>query len=403
MEARAIRSRLVVWFMLSIVALSHPVHGQQVVTVILKDGTTQPPSTCLNQPAFGTLLLQRGDERVQVSYSDVDAILDASGANIAPALLGKRYRPAGLVGSTRPARRIELASGTHLDRVRYAPNPIRRELIVYEGAPPQAIPYDSIRSIRDEQGAEVTDAVLSGAAPPTGASQGGTPQAGAAAPVPAASGEIAPGVSDGLSHDPIAAPDWRVALEVNAGGNLPLGEYYEGTKGEAGYGGVLHLAVTDNLALRGSATLLGIAFEDGFGLVSLDPTLTILSQDYDIDAWRWQVGLEYWGPLSRWNRRAGFWFVHSSLGAIRHGLDGRATVRSESTSEVFTAVASTSDSRFTMTSGVGLIYVPRPHVGLTLSSDVDFVWTKVDYVNGGTGVGIKGFVLGIRLGVALLP
>jgi hypothetical protein len=400
MEAHAIRSRLVVWFLLSIVALSHPVHGQQVVTVILKDGTTRPQSSCLNQPAFGALLLQHGTEQVQVSYSDVDAILDAAGANIAPALLGKRYRPAGLDGSTRPARSIELASGARLDRFRYALNPLRRELIVYEGAPPQAIPYESIRSIHDEQGVEVTDAVLSGPAPPAGAAPSGTPQAGA--PGPAAPGEAAPAVSDGLSRGPVAAPPWRVAVALSAGLDLPLGEYYEGTKGGLGYGGILHLAVTDNLALRGGATLLGIAFEDGFGLVSLDPNLTILSQDYDIDAWRWQVGLEYWGPLSRWSPRSGFWFVHSSLGAIRHGLDGRATVRSESTSEVFTAVASTSDSRFTMTSGVGLIYLPRPHVGLTLSSDIDFVWTKVYYSNGGTGVGIKGFVPGIRLGVALL-
>ena len=126
-------------------------------------------------------------------------------------------------------------------------------------------------------------------------------------------------------------------------------------------------------------------------------------EDGQRHAVRWEAGLEYHAALRRWNRRAGFWYVHSSFGAIRHGIDARATLRYVPTGETRTVTTGTTDSRFAMTYGGGLIYRVRPRLGFVFAGDLDFVWTKVYYTNGTSGYSVRGVVPGIRAGLAFLP
>jgi hypothetical protein len=390
--------------------------AQETATVILKNGGSHPPVAYEVLPAFNCLELQGDGAPVRVSFSEIDAVVDSKGVNIAPALLGRRYRPAGLEVSgqslTRPARRIVLASGQQVERVRYALNPVRRELIIYEGAPPQAIPYDAIQEIFDENDVEVTGLireVQGGPSPPVidgGATgmQDATPApesvSGTAEPVVATHDEMK-SARRNIGWEPARSRSslpWTVAIQADAGVDGALGDYYEGTHAGPGFGGVVHLAIHPEIALRGSVTMLGMQFDDSVGLVSLDPSVTIVSQEYDLDALRLTFGLEYYSQLRRWDRRGGFGYVHTSAGAIRHGMSGRVVVRSGGQDLVVTA--STTDWRFTMTAGAGLVYIVRPQLGLTAAGDLDFVWTKVYYSNGSTGVGVKGFVPGFRVGLA---
>jgi hypothetical protein len=263
---------------------------------------------------------------------------------------------------------------------------------VYDGAPNQAIPFTYIHTILDEHGHDVTARVLSGEAPTSDTVSDAAASGARRQRSPAGSGENTPGRR---------WTDWRVAWVLDVGGDLPLGEYYGGTRGGAGFGSLVHVAVSDKLALRAGSSLLGMDFESRFGAVSFGPGTTIVSQDYDIDAWRYEFGVEYWSPLRRWDGRRGFWYVHTSVGVIQHRLDGHAVVRAAGRTE--TVTASDRRKRFATSSGIGMVYVLRPRLGVTLSGDVNCVWSEVRSEDGSTSHEPNGFIYGARMGLALVP
>lgn len=358
----------------------------EVVTVVLKNGVRHEQVSYRVVREFNTLELKSGERLVQVSFSDVEAVLDVRGDNIAPRLLGSRYRPTGAVspGDRVPQRSgsIVLKSGERLDYVRYMLNPARRELTIHRGAQPRAVPYDSVGTLLDSEGKDVTTDLVE---PPAWAdSTSDAPRS------PEPSPSMRP------------PRPWRAALVLDGGLDAPLGDYYDGAKGGPGFGGTVLLAVTHDLALRATVSRLGLGFDGGFGLVSLDPGIEILSQNYSMDAVRIQAGLAYWQTIERRNAWAGFWSVHSSIGAIRHGLQGSATFRNTGTGETFLGTASNPETKLAMTSGAAAIFMVGRRIGLEISGDIDFVWTTVYRSDGSTGAAVKGYVLGIRGGLALV-
>lgn len=372
--------------LLALPLLSSTAATEELVTVLLKNGEKHEHVSYRVVRAFNTVELRSGERLVRVSFSDIEAVLDAQGNNIAPRLLGSRYRPTGAVspgeGPVRSSGSIVLKSGERLDNVRYELNPARRELIIPGGAQPRAIPYDSVGTVLDTEGKDITTALSE---PPPW-------ERGAA---------DAPGLRESLPSVGPPRP-WRAAFVLDGGFDAPLGQYYEGTKGGLGFGGTLHFPVTHELALRGTVSRLGVGFDSGFGLVSLDPGFQTISQSYSIDALRIQMGLAYYQQIERRNAWSGFWSVHSSIGAIRHALKGTATIRNTGTGENRTVSASDTDTKLAMTSGAGATFMVSPRIGLNVSGDIDFVWTKVFRTDGSTGTAIKGYVLGLRGGLAFV-
>ena len=317
--------------LLALAVLGTTARAQERVTVLLKDGQKYEQVTYQVHRGFNTLELRSGERNVQVSFADIEAITDASGNNIAPRILGTRYRPSN-------------------------------------HAAPRA--------------GETSAAALAG--PDSAAEARATPT------------QVEP------SAFRLPRP-WKMALTLDGGFDSPFGDYYDGTRSGLGFGGTLHAAVTDEFALRGDVTLLGVRVSDGFRLVSLDPSVEIVSQSYDIDGLRILVGGEYYQSIQRAGGWSGFWYAHGSLGVIRHRITGQLTVRNPGTGQVAELSPVDTQSKFTMTSGFGVVYRVAPRLGVNFSGDLDGVWTKVYYPNGSTGVGMKGLVLGVHAGIALIP
>jgi len=380
-------------------------HAGTTVTVQLKGGTAHDSVECLPKPLFSILELKRGETTFSVSYSDIEAVIDNSGENIAPALLGMRYRPRGLenvgIEAFQEAESIRLASGDVLSSTRFILNRNRRELLVLDGAHRRAIPWDRIEAIIDRHGMNVTAQLLGMETPPPvpadttrGADRANAPDSAAAAG-PARARSVRPDRT--AAH---LAPRWRVAGELRTGYDLPFGDYYDGTSGGVGADGIAHIALTNSFAIRLAGGLVGMDFDSGFGLVSLDPSVDIVSQDYDIDTWRFMAGAEYHAPLSRWNPQTGFWYVHSSMGAIRHVLQADVVVRSGS--ETAAVSTSTTDTRFAMALGIGVVRRMRGAFAVSGGVDFDFVWTEALYTDGTSAYGLNGFVPSVRVGVGFV-
>lgn len=183
--------------------------------------------------------------------------------------------------------------------------------------------------------------------------------------------------------------------------DVPTGDYYDGIKGGAGFGGTLHVRLSHDLALQGSVTELGLGFEDKFGIISYDPQLQIVSQNYDMDALRLLAGVEYHKAIRTSAARWGFWYLHASVGAIRHKLTGEAVLFDAGTSQTYRFVLDDTDTRFTMENGIGLIYGLSDRIGIAAQADVDGVWTDDYSSGGGSSVAIRGIVLGGNIGLAV--
>jgi hypothetical protein len=194
---------------------------------------------------------------------------------------------------------------------------------------------------------------------------------------------------------------WRLAISVEPALGFPFGDYYDGTKSNAGFEGTIHIALSPEVALRANVALLGMEFSDEMNLISLDPSVQIVSQEYDVDAVRYSAGLEYHQPLGRADSGTSFWFVHTSAGAIRHAIKGTLTVR---TMEGETARLEAEDvtTKFTLTSGAGLLFGLSRHLGFQLGGDVDGVWTEVYYPEGTSSVGVRGWVVSVHAGLAVV-
>ncbi len=284
--------------------------GQEVVSVELKTGERYEQVTYVMLARFDVLELRSGDRVIHVSYSDVEAIHDVRGNNIAPRLLGTRYRPS--------------AAG-------------------------KATPW---------------------------------------------------GTTGGRSLEAPPRRPWRVVVVVDGGGDLPLGDYYTGVRGGPGFGGTIHVPVSSEVALTASVSRLGLELGDSYRLVSRDPSIAITSQTHDLDGWRFMAGAEYHRSLGGSRSAWSFWYVHSSLGAIRHGVRQDATFRDTVTGQTYLAASNTTDTRFAMSNGVGVVYGVWSHVGIAVSGTIDMVWAK-DYSSGtGTFLGFTGYVLGARVGLA---
>ncbi len=310
MKPRRPALRLPPLVLLLLLAFVPSARGLEVVSVELKTGEKYDQVTYMMLPRLDVLELRSGDRIINVSYSDVEAIRDATGNNIAPRLLGTRYRPSA-----------------------------------------------------------------AGKAPPWGTT----------------------GVR---SREPSPPTPLRVVLVVDGGMDVPLGDYYSGVRGGPGFGGAIHVPVSSEVALTASVSLLGLELGDSYDLVSRDPSILVTSQTHDLDGWRFLAGAEYHRSLGGHRAAWSFWYVHSSLGAIRHGVRQDARFRDTVTGQTYLAASNATDTRFAMSNGVGLVYGVWSHVGFAASGTIDMVWAK-DYSSGtGTFLGFTGYVLGARVGLA---
>lgn len=357
---------------------SRPEHRERI-TVVLKDSTTHEANKYQRHGTVAALLLVDGSTHRFISFSDIEAVLDSTGANIAPRLLRMQYRPTGLAKANRQdflqARSISLHSGKVIKHVRTLVNPDRRELLVLDGASPQAIPWNEIERVVDEEG------------------QVRTPS-GSDVAVPDSLSRASPASTRG--HTANLAPDaerarlpWRFAIDLRSGFDTGIGDYYTGTAGGTGFGGTLHAALSDEAAIVFDVQMLGLEFDHSFGLISFDPNVVIVSQRFDLDALRLGVGAEYHALLDRWNPRKGLWFLQTSVGVIRHALTGEATIQVGN--ETASAKANDTEAAFVLTVGAGVIRVVRSGIGLSLSGDVG--WLQKDSI---------GIVAGVRAGVAFV-
>jgi len=152
---------------------------------------------------------------------------------------------------------------------------------------------------------------------------------------------------------------------------MPLGDYYEGITNGIGFGGDLSFAVSRSLAVRLSVSKSGM--KDDIG--ALVPNSTILEDNLSLSAWRYFLSLQYYGGLKKDEKRKTMYYLYSGLGAINHSFSGNLIVRDLSDNQIYLITPATgSESKFTMTSGLGLLAFVSNSFGFEFGATADVVF-----------------------------
>lgn len=170
---------------------------------------------------------------------------------------------------------------------------------------------------------------------------------------------------------------WTVALGGGGSFDIPFGDYYEGVLSGVGFGGDLMIAVTHDIGVRLSVSKLGIQWdEDVMQIVSLDPDVTILDQEFGLSAMRFTLSGVALRPLDPLRKDRSTLYAYAGLGFIQHELTADLTVREESSGVTSRMTSDDTMTEFLTTLGGGFIKSVGTTVGIDLSLNVDQLWLE---------------------------
>lgn len=292
--------------------------------------------------------------------------------------------------ATKEVGTIVLKSGETFENVDYKVNKRYYVITIIDGDFEKKVLFSDILSIHTEDGVDISASILGVRETPIGETAIG---------VAPKTGETWQS-EDSEIHVKAREKKWNIALSFKVGYNAPAGDFYEGITGGVGFGGDVRIAITNQLALIGTVSSAGLGFDNNQLLFSIDPSVTILSQDLSISAIRILAGFEYYQPFDKRKARGGMWYFHSMFGAIKHELSADLSVRDNISGQVISLSSSDSFTRFTSSFGGGVVPMLSSKIGLDLSGDIDLVWVNVSNGNSTTAA-VKGYVFDFHAGLML--
>lgn len=285
---------------------------------------------------------------------------------------------------------IVLKSGEIFENVHYKVNKNYYVITIIVGDSEKKVLFSDVLSVHTEEGVDISENILGIKANPIRETAIG------AAPKTVETWQSA----DSEDHKKAREKKWNIALSFKASYDAPTGEFYEGISGSVGFGGDVRIAISNQLALIGTVSSAGLGLDNSQPFFSVDPSVTILSQDLSLNATRILVGFEYYQPLNKRNDRGGMWYFHSLVGAIKHNSSSDLSVRDNISGQVINLGSSDSFTRFTQSFGGGVVPMLSPNIGLDLSGDIDLVWVS-DSNGNSTSAAVKGYIFNFHAGLML--
>ncbi|MEE8575676.1 MAG: hypothetical protein V3T31_00330, partial [candidate division Zixibacteria bacterium] len=190
---------------------------------------------------------------------------------------------------------IVLKSGDRIEDVEFKVDKLYKVLKFKQGNEKRNISFDKIESILDPEGEDITAEVM-----------GGIYESGNHGTVSQKSD----------SYKKATKPRWSVAVSPLVGYSLLAGNYYSGLDGSLGFGGAICITVTHKFGIRLGAGKVGMKSGDELFLVSLDPDISILSQDYSWSTWRYYAAVQLNSFTSREKEKFSMYYFYSGIGAV---------------------------------------------------------------------------------------
>lgn len=167
---------------------------------------------------------------------------------------------------------------------------------------------------------------------------------------------------------------WKYGFRVGSNYSFLIGDYYEGFTSGVGFEGDFLIAVTHNIAIRATVSKSGMGWNDDYGMVSLDPDITILDQDYSVSGMRYLVGAQYYKRTDRKTPGKTIFYLNMGLGAIDHRLKAKLRLRDNTTAQIRDEEFHYSQTKFLTSFGGGIIFLMSNSIGLDMAASLDVVY-----------------------------
>jgi len=189
---------------------------------------------------------------------------------------------------------------------------------------------------------------------------------------------------------------WNGIVRLSGNYSFPIGDYYDGIVSSFGFEGDLRLALNHQLDLRFIVSRAGMKVDDDFYIYSLDPNISILSQKWSFHVMRYLAAIELYKYLDKSKKDLSLFYMYTGLGAAVHTTRGELTLRNNTTNQTASADETTSESKFAMTFGIGVVKTLSKNIGLDLSVAIGSNDYQSDLYDSGV---VYAYIFDLKLGV----
>ncbi len=318
--------RLAIFILTCTLVFSGAVRADNTGTIITKDGRQFSDATYKIDNYFKVVKIKTGNdkEEISVSFTDIEAIIDENGYNVAPELLGQLYKPENQNASPSPED-----------------NPT---------------PIDTIPPPEPEGAVE------------------GTPRPEAQSPKTTTAGEIRKPKTTWQSRESRPFKEatrkyWNVGFRIGGNFSLPSGDWYEGVNSGIGYEGDFSVALTHQAVLRFRVSKSGINVDDNYFFAFIPPDF-IISQASKITAIRYILFLEYSHRLNSPPYGA-YFYAGIGLGAIQHNLEANGVLTDGY--DPYPLKETDTQTKFVTAVDAGFIKMLSPKIGIDGGITLDMI------------------------------
>ena len=277
---------------------------------------------------YKAVSIQLDGKKKNISFSEIEAIYDEDGYNIAADLLKNYYRPTNSEEPSAPVDTIESSKIPETMDTLEAERPVEVDTVGKVDTVKQ-----SPQPFQNEWRSE-TDKVYSEASKKL----------------------------------------WNVGFRIGANFSVPLGDYYEGIEAGVGYEGDFMVAVTNNIALRATVSKAGLKWKYQFGYYSLDPNYEFIEQDFSLSVIRYLFAVQYYNRIDRETPGRSIWYAVTGLGATVHKSTYKGKLRNTVTLETVPLEEVYSETKFTVNAGFGIIYLMSKNFGIDAGINFDMLY-----------------------------
>ena len=192
---------------------------------------------------------------------------------------------------------------------------------------------------------------------------------------------------------------WQSILRFSGNYSIPIGDYYEGINSGVGFEGDIRFAIDHVMAIRLMLSRTGLNNGLDLRLYSEDPNVILLKQDLIFTATKYIVAFEYYNHVNKVTKDNNLFSLYCGIGAVRHKTTLKLTLSDVTDNSIWKVKESSSQSKFIMSSGGGLIKQITKSIGLDLSFSLDLVFAGTGTNSRGDEGPVYAYILELKAGL----
>ncbi|MEE8575677.1 MAG: hypothetical protein V3T31_00335 [candidate division Zixibacteria bacterium] len=156
---------------------------------------------------------------------------------------------------------------------------------------------------------------------------------------------------------------WKVAFSPMIGYNFPAGDLYDGIRGSFDFGGAICIAVTHEFGLRLGAGKLGMQFDSQYDFFGRYASWS---------AMHYYAAVQFNSYISSSKEKYSMYYIYGGIGSVSYRLK-LIPIRPNPYGGNYISGNEYSDSRFSLTWGVGMTTMISRTIGIDLGLHTDLV------------------------------